>query len=161
MPITSRNPFKGRHFPGEVILLCARWYLRYPLAYEHVADVFQLEKMTQLAGFLRRQPRLSFALDQLTDTTLSLGGRTEIYHVLWRRSTREIDEFEINRLACAHFRSSLQHNASRRGTGQSETVPLRCPVITSDRIASGWQPGVLLNRGCSPARRPIPRCNQR
>ncbi len=39
MPITSTNPFKGRHFPGEVILLCVRWYLRYPLAYEHVAEI--------------------------------------------------------------------------------------------------------------------------
>jgi len=28
MPITSSNPFKGRHFPGEVILVCVRWYLR-------------------------------------------------------------------------------------------------------------------------------------
>ena len=37
MPITPTNPFKGRHFPGEVIVLCVRWYLRYPLAYEHVA----------------------------------------------------------------------------------------------------------------------------
>ena len=39
MPITSTNPFKGRHFPGEVIVLCVRWYLRYPLAYEHVAEL--------------------------------------------------------------------------------------------------------------------------
>jgi len=33
------NPFKWRHFPGEVILLCVRWYLRYPLAYEHVSEL--------------------------------------------------------------------------------------------------------------------------
>jgi transposase-like protein len=39
MPITPTNAFKGRHFPGEVILLCVRWYLRYPLAYEHVAEL--------------------------------------------------------------------------------------------------------------------------
>src|SRR5262252_144764 len=39
MPITSTSPFKGRHFPGEVILLCVRWYLRYPLAYEHVSEL--------------------------------------------------------------------------------------------------------------------------
>ena len=37
MPITPSNPFKGRHFPGEVIVQCVRWYLRYPLSYEHVA----------------------------------------------------------------------------------------------------------------------------
>ena len=39
MPITPTDPFKWRHFPGEVILLCVRWYLRYPLAYEHVAEL--------------------------------------------------------------------------------------------------------------------------
>jgi hypothetical protein len=39
MPITPTHPFKGPHFPGEVILLCVRWYLRYPLAYEQVAEL--------------------------------------------------------------------------------------------------------------------------
>ena len=39
MPTTASNPFKGRHYPGEVILLCVRWYLRFPLAYEHVAEI--------------------------------------------------------------------------------------------------------------------------
>ena len=39
MPITPGNPFKGPHYSGEVILLAVRWYLRYPLAYEHVAEM--------------------------------------------------------------------------------------------------------------------------
>ena len=39
MPITPANPFKGRQYPGEVILMAVRWYLRYPLAYEHVAEL--------------------------------------------------------------------------------------------------------------------------
>jgi transposase-like protein len=39
MPITPTDPFKGRHFPGEMIVLCVRWYLRYPLAYERVAEL--------------------------------------------------------------------------------------------------------------------------
>ena len=39
MPITTTNPFKWRHFPGEVILLSVRWYPRYTLAYEHVAEL--------------------------------------------------------------------------------------------------------------------------
>jgi len=29
MPINAEHPFKGRHFQGEVIVLCVRWYLRY------------------------------------------------------------------------------------------------------------------------------------
>ena len=39
MPINAHHPFKGRHFPGEVIVLCVRWYLRYPLSYKHVAEL--------------------------------------------------------------------------------------------------------------------------
>src|SRR5262249_39677275 len=39
MPIMPGNPFKGRHYSGEVILFAVRWYLRYPLVYEHVAEM--------------------------------------------------------------------------------------------------------------------------
>lgn len=39
MPATAENPFKGRQYPGEMILMAVRWYLRYPLAYEHVAEL--------------------------------------------------------------------------------------------------------------------------
>jgi transposase, IS6 family len=39
MPISATNPFKGRQYPGQVILLAVRWYLRYPLAYLHVAEL--------------------------------------------------------------------------------------------------------------------------
>jgi IS6 family transposase len=39
MPITATNPFKGRQYPGEVIVAAVRWYLRYPLAYLHVAEL--------------------------------------------------------------------------------------------------------------------------
>jgi hypothetical protein len=38
MRITASNPFKGRQHPGELIILCVRLYLRYPLSYEHVTD---------------------------------------------------------------------------------------------------------------------------
>src|SRR5215469_13263610 len=39
MPIIPHNPFKGRQYPGEVIVLCVRCYLRYPLSYEHVTEL--------------------------------------------------------------------------------------------------------------------------
>jgi transposase-like protein len=39
MPMTAINPFKGRQYPGEVIITAVRWYLRYPLAYLHVAEL--------------------------------------------------------------------------------------------------------------------------
>jgi len=41
MPITASNPFKGRHYPGEVILSPVRWYLRYPLAYLRVSELLR------------------------------------------------------------------------------------------------------------------------
>jgi len=41
MPISSSNPFKWRHYPGEVIITCVRLYLRFPLAYEHVAELIK------------------------------------------------------------------------------------------------------------------------
>jgi transposase-like protein len=39
VPINPQNPFKGRQFPGEVIILCVRWYLLYPLSYQHVTEL--------------------------------------------------------------------------------------------------------------------------
>jgi transposase, IS6 family len=39
VPITASNPFKGRQYPGEVILTAVRWYLRFPLAYKHVSEL--------------------------------------------------------------------------------------------------------------------------
>jgi hypothetical protein len=39
MPINLHNPFKGRQHPGEVIVLCVRWYLSYPLSYGHVTEL--------------------------------------------------------------------------------------------------------------------------
>ena len=39
MPITATNAFKGRQYPGEVILLAVRWYLPYPLAYLHISEI--------------------------------------------------------------------------------------------------------------------------
>lgn len=45
------NHFKGRHFSGEIILFCVRWYLQTPLSYQQVADLvtergFKVNKTT-------------------------------------------------------------------------------------------------------------------
>ena len=31
--------FRGRHFRSEVIILCLRWYLRYPLSYRDLEEM--------------------------------------------------------------------------------------------------------------------------
>jgi len=33
------NPFKGRHFRAEIILICTRWYLRYSLSYRDIDEM--------------------------------------------------------------------------------------------------------------------------
>ena len=33
------NPFKWRHYESEIILLCVRWYLRYPLSYRNLEEM--------------------------------------------------------------------------------------------------------------------------
>ena len=34
-------PFKWRHFQAEIILLCVRWYLRYPLSYRDLEEMMK------------------------------------------------------------------------------------------------------------------------
>ena len=33
--------FKGRHFPKDIILLCVRWYVSYPLSYRNLEEMMQ------------------------------------------------------------------------------------------------------------------------
>ncbi len=37
--MNSKTPFKWRHYQPEIILLCVRWYLSYPLSYRQVAEI--------------------------------------------------------------------------------------------------------------------------
>ena len=41
MPITPEDPFHWRHYEGEVILCCVRWYLDLPLSYRNVAKLMR------------------------------------------------------------------------------------------------------------------------
>jgi transposase, IS6 family len=46
VPITPTNAFEGRQYPGDVIVTAVRWYLRYPLAYEHRAELLAERELT-------------------------------------------------------------------------------------------------------------------
>jgi transposase, IS6 family len=37
--MTSASPFKWRHFEGQIILICVRWYLRYCLSYRDLEEM--------------------------------------------------------------------------------------------------------------------------
>ena len=34
-----KQPFKWKHFQGEIILLCVRWYLKYALSYRNLEEI--------------------------------------------------------------------------------------------------------------------------
>jgi len=37
----SQNLFKWKHFESEIIILCVRWYLKYPLSYRMLVEMMQ------------------------------------------------------------------------------------------------------------------------
>src|SRR5213078_3146171 len=39
--MNQQSPFKWRHFEAEIILLCVRWYLRYPLSYRNLEEMMR------------------------------------------------------------------------------------------------------------------------
>ena len=38
--------FRGRHFRDEIIVLCVRWYLRYPLSYRDLEEMMAERGLT-------------------------------------------------------------------------------------------------------------------
>jgi transposase-like protein len=38
--------FRGRHFRDEIIVLCVRWYLRYPLSYRDLEEMMAERRLT-------------------------------------------------------------------------------------------------------------------
>ena len=38
--------FRGRHFREEIIVLCVRWYLRYPLSYRNLEEMMAERGLT-------------------------------------------------------------------------------------------------------------------
>jgi IS6 family transposase len=39
LPITASNPFKWRHYRGDIILWCVRWSVRYPISLIYMAEM--------------------------------------------------------------------------------------------------------------------------
>jgi transposase, IS6 family len=35
----TKNLFKWKYFESEIILLCVRWYLKYPLSYRMLEEI--------------------------------------------------------------------------------------------------------------------------
>lgn len=44
--MNPNHPFKWRHFQSDIILLCVRWYLRYPLSYRNLQKMMPERGLT-------------------------------------------------------------------------------------------------------------------
>jgi len=44
--VMSQNLFKWKHFEKEIILLCVRWYLKYPLSYRNLVEMMEERGLT-------------------------------------------------------------------------------------------------------------------
>jgi len=52
--MNTSNPFKSRHYQGEIILLCVRWYLRYSLSYRDLAEMMAERGLTVVTSTICR-----------------------------------------------------------------------------------------------------------
>lgn len=72
----TSTAFKWRHFQAESILLCVRWYLRYPLSYRDLEEMMlELPKLNRNVRvrissvrlrFLQHNPVCVLVLDRLS-----------------------------------------------------------------------------------------------
>lgn len=44
----TQNLFKWQHFQKEFILLCLRWYLKYPLSYRMLVEIMHMIRKGQI-----------------------------------------------------------------------------------------------------------------
>jgi len=40
------NIFKWKHFESDIILLCIRWYLKYPLSYRNLVEMMAERRLS-------------------------------------------------------------------------------------------------------------------
>jgi len=71
--------FRGRHFRDEIIVLCLRWYLRYPLSYRNLEEMMaergvQLDHATIARWVLRYAPVLNERIRSQMRRPIAPGG---------------------------------------------------------------------------------------
>jgi transposase, IS6 family len=79
-----KNQFKGRHFTGEVIIFCLRWYLQSPLSYQQVADLvtergFKINKSTVWRWVQYYAPKLRHKLTKYLKVSTTVHHFDETY----------------------------------------------------------------------------------
>src|SRR4030095_17114396 len=90
MPIGPDNPFKGRQHPGDLIILCVRWYLQYTLSYQHVAElVAERGVEVDASGIWRWVQAYAPQLNKRCRPYLKAVNKTRLY-AQWERTARPV-----------------------------------------------------------------------
>lgn len=76
--MNRKEPFKWRHFQSESILLCVRWYLRYPLSCRHLEEM--MGERGLLVSVFRRSvgDEIQKIIDTLDDCLLDISSGSEL-----------------------------------------------------------------------------------
>ena len=80
MPVS----FKGAHFPSDIILTCVRWYVAYPLSYQHVEELMEergvaIDHATIQRWVVKYSPQLEEAFHRRKRPVLSSWRMDETY----------------------------------------------------------------------------------
>jgi DDE domain len=118
-----RSAFAGFHFPGDVIVLAVRWYLRFGLCYrdveelrtDHVTIYRWVQRFTPLLADAARPCRHAVGDRwQVDETYVKVAGR-------WRYMYRAIDQFGQVSTYSSH------HGGMQAPPGGSSSGPLARP----------------------------------
>lgn len=109
----SQNPFKWRHFKGEIILLNVRWYLSYPLSYRNLEEMMlerglEVDHTTICRWVLAYPP----AIKKLKEEKLG-SHETELRRVKYLNNRIEQDHRGVKRITKASLGYQSFHTAWR------------------------------------------------
>jgi transposase-like protein len=99
--VAESDPFKWRHYQGEIILLCVRWYLRYTLIYRDLEEMMR-ERGLSLDNLIEQDHRF---INRRVNAGLGFfsfktAGRTikgyEAMHMMRKRQIEGIGKGNIN-----------------------------------------------------------------
>src|SRR3954453_12616283 len=95
--------FKGRHFEAEIIVLCVRWYLRYPLSLRQLQEIMaernlSVDHVTIWRWVQRYSPELNRLChpESIGDGIVCIGDRADA-------SVCAVDEKMLARKNCGHI----------------------------------------------------------
>ena len=156
-PSSPPDPaFVGLRFPAEVIVVAARWYLRYGLSYRDVEELLvergvEVDHVTVFRWVQRFTPLLAEAARPCRH---AVGGRwfvDETYVKVaghWRYVYRAIDQFGqvIDVFVSARRDTMAAHRFFRRAIGTTKAVPVEVvtdraatyPVVLEELLPAAW-----------------------